>query len=108
MKITFEANDIFDALKSKLTEAFPVNEDTMEIDIEFKNGRGDNGPTAYLDIVPKGTIAKRRAEEAAKEAAKPAKDKAAPVEKTTDTASADATADTAAPAADGEKKSLFN
>ena len=72
MKVYFETSDIYEALLAKLKSDISVNEDTTEVDIEFKNGRGDSGPSAILDIVPKGTIAKRRAEEAAGAAAKAA------------------------------------
>lgn len=123
MKVYFETSDIHEALLAKLKSDISVNEDTTEVDIEFKNGRGDSGPSAILDIVPKGTIAKRRAEEAAEAAAKAAaKSKDAPTAPASDTtaeaASTDAgqgeaAADQAAAASSdagadaGNKKSLF-
>lgn len=110
MKLYFETDDILDALRDRLKTQVNINEETSEVDIEFKNGRGDAGPTAVLDIVPKGTIAKRRAQEAAEAAEKAAqkganKDKkgdtapktdAAPQTDASTTAAAEASADAAA------------
>ena len=121
MKVYFETSDIYEALLAKLKSDISVNEETTEVDIEFKNGRGDSGPSAILDIVPKGTIAKRRAEEAAGAAAKAAaKSKDAPTAPVSDTTAAaastdagegEAAADQAAAASSdaeaGNKKSLF-
>ena len=94
MKVYFETSDIYEALLAKLKSDISVNEDTTEVDIEFKNGRGDSGPSAILDIVPKGTIAKRRAEEAAEAAAKAAaKSKDAPTAPVSDTTAEAASTD---------------
>ena len=54
MQIILDQNEIEQALREHLNTKFRINEG-QDITIEMKAGRGENGFTANIDIVPAGT-----------------------------------------------------
>lgn len=56
MQITLNQDEILDALKAYVRTQINISED-QDILIDMKAGRGENGYTATLDIVPKTKVA---------------------------------------------------
>lgn len=54
MQITLNQDEIFSALDAYVRSQISVK-DGMEISIDMKAGRGENGYSATIDIVPEGT-----------------------------------------------------
>lgn len=132
MQITLIQSEIEQALKNYINDIMSVK-DGMEIEIQLKATRGEEGTTAIIDIVPQKPKAIRGSRTSGEIAAKPEPVKAAatpakaepvqaaveaelePVAESAAEAEADdaeqvaeqAEAETAAPADDAPRKSLF-
>lgn len=105
MQITLNETEIMAALETYVRSRISINDD-QSLEIDMKAGRGENGPTATIDIVPANAEPAPVAEE--KPQRQP-KAKKAPVEEKADDETAADGADTdnsEAPAAEHKIKTI--